>query len=72
MINGHNKEYFLTFPVYNPSLVLYQNKIFIDSNKRPFFQGAFIRGRRLKEPGRLLEVIRYVSSHHFSHKGLRD
>ena len=51
MINGHKKEYFLTFPLYNPSLVLYQNKIFIDSNKRPLFGGAFIRGGERKCTG---------------------
>ena len=45
MINGHKKEYFLTFPLYNPSLVLYQNKIFIDSNKRPFFRGGGVYSR---------------------------
>ena len=45
MINGHKKEYFLTFPLYNPSLVLYQNKIFIDSNKRPFFWGWGVYSR---------------------------
>ena len=72
MINGHKKGYFLTFPLYNPSLFLFQNKIFIDSNKRPFFfgggrllqnsplkRGVYSRGR-LKELGRLFDLIRYL------------